>query len=154
MHVHFKLHKSNDQSVYIIGFIYFTFYITNQQLNILNNIPLMMLFIPRISLIIVISIFSYVDNNTGFLEVEIKSLKSLGDSITLDPNETPAIDLAFNVILLQAFRFLILQIHLLAIFLISLSHCTQLTKLSLFENSLLGPIPPELGNLKRLQYSD
>ncbi|RYR37624.1 hypothetical protein Ahy_A09g042489 [Arachis hypogaea] len=59
-----------------------------------------------------------------------------------------ATDLAFNVTLLQAFKFLILQIHLL------LSHCTQLTQLSLFENSLSSPIPPALGNLKKLQYLD
>ncbi|KAL4374754.1 hypothetical protein AHAS_Ahas05G0213400 [Arachis hypogaea] len=44
-----------------------------------------------------------------------------------------ATDLAFNMTLLQAFKFLILQIHLL---------------LRIFENSLSNPIPPELGNLK------
>ncbi|KAL4357758.1 hypothetical protein AHAS_Ahas09G0218700 [Arachis hypogaea] len=48
-----------------------------------------------------------------------------------------ATDLAFNVTLLQAFN-----------------HCTQLTQLSLFENSLSSPIPPALGNLKKLQYLD
>ncbi|KAL4374755.1 hypothetical protein AHAS_Ahas05G0213500 [Arachis hypogaea] len=44
-----------------------------------------------------------------------------------------ATDLAFNVTLLQAFN-----------------HCTQLTQLSLFKNSLSNPVPPEsIGNFNK-----
>ncbi|KAK7399771.1 hypothetical protein VNO78_10961 [Psophocarpus tetragonolobus] len=114
--------------------------------------------------IVFVSIASYAETS---LDIEIQALKAFKNFITDDPNgalvdwvdrNTTATGLAFHVTRLQImsssgsrFEFkLIHWMHSCS----QLSLCTQLSKLFLFENSLSGPIPPELGNLKSLQYFD